>query len=187
MGCSLPRCLVDGAQTVCMKSECGTYKLRHREWAQGIPNHREPWQAELPHPQPSQAPVDEGASALRGAAAGVRVGGQTHAHSADFSLCASDSWLPRASVRLAFQPQAFPRRPQRKRPRPGAPPGSPRSCWLPSRRLGASGLASGSSSVWFSPSCPGTSDARLAVKAPIYWGRYKAPTQLAAENCARGT
>ena len=49
---------------------------------------------------------------------------------------ANSSRLPRASICHEFQPQTFPRQPQRKHPRPGAPPGPPCGCWLPSRRLG---------------------------------------------------
>lgn len=49
---------------------------------------------------------------------------------------ANSSRLPRAGICHEFQPQTFPRQPQRKHPRPGAPPGPPCGCWLPSRRLG---------------------------------------------------
>lgn len=58
-------------------------------------------------------------------------------------FCASSSRLPRASVCHEFQPQTFPRQPQRKHPRPGAPPGPPCGCWLPSRRLGGRGAGRG--------------------------------------------
>lgn len=56
---------------------------------------------------------------------------------------AGSSRLPRASVCHEFQPQTFPRQPQRKHPRPGALPGPPCACWLPSRRLGGRGASRG--------------------------------------------
>lgn len=56
---------------------------------------------------------------------------------------ASSSRLPRASICHEFQPQTFPRQPQRKHPRPGAPPGPPCGRWLPSRRLGGRGAGRG--------------------------------------------
>lgn len=53
----------------------------------------------------------------------------------------------------------------------------------PSR--GPQGWPGAASSVWFSPSCPGTSDARLAMEAPVSWERHKAPT-VGLGRAARG-
>lgn len=102
----------------------------------GCPSPRRLWQAERPLPSLARAPL-HGAPQLSGMrqpgqrGQGARVPSQ---HVSRF--LASSSRLPQAGDCHEFQPQTFPKQPQRKHPCPGAPPGSPCGSWLPSRRLG---------------------------------------------------
>lgn len=96
------------------------------------------------------------------------------------------SWFPANSSRLPhagdcheFQPQTFPQQPQRKHPVQEPRQGLHVALGCQAAVSGPRGWPGAASSVWFSPSCPGTSDARLAVEAPRSWERHKGPTQLA--------
>lgn len=52
---------------------------------------------------------------------------------------------------------------------PGAPPGSPRGFWLPSRCLGAAGLAVGCQLCLVFSFLPQNLRRRLATEAPSFW------------------
>lgn len=93
-------------------------------------------------------------------------------------LLANSSRLPQAGDCHEFQPQTFPQQPQRKHPGQEARQGLHVALGCQAAVSGPRGWPGAASSVWFSPSCPGTSDARLVMEAPGSWERHKDPTQL---------
>ena len=156
------------AQLARVEDHRGTPRLGPRGWAPGTPAHGGPWQAESP-PRAGR----------RGW--GARVLPQ---HVSWFP--ANSSRLPHAGDCHEFQPQTFPQQPQRKHPVQEPRQGLHVALGCQAAVSGPRGWPGAASSVWFSPSCPGTSDARLAVEAPRSWERHKGPTQLAWESPSRG-
>lgn len=91
---------------------------------------------------------------------------------------ANSSRLPQAGDCHEFQPQTYPQQPQRKHPVQEPRQGLHVALGCQAAVSGPRGWPGAASSVWFSPSCPGTSDARLVMEAPGSWERHKDPTQL---------
>lgn len=99
---------------------------------------------------------------------------------------ANSSRLPQAGDCHEFQPQTFPRQPQRKHPVQEPRQGLHVALGCQAAVSGPRGWPGAASSVWFSPSCPGTSDARLAMEAPRSWEKHKGPIQLGREEPLAG-
>ena len=95
-------------------------------------------------------------------------------------LPASSSWLPQEPPRPATATNSNLKHSQATSKEAALSRGPAKlSTWLLAAELpsqGPQGWPGAASSVWFSPSRPGASDARLAVEAPVAWERHQGPS-----------